>query len=90
MGVLAHGDVPDEVVQSLAQLVADSEGGSRSTVVLPQRNSLFDGSLWSQVSDLEAKATVAYGQTAVSPGLHLMDTPSATGPKPSPASPPPA
>ncbi|MCA9964038.1 MAG: UxaA family hydrolase [Anaerolineales bacterium] len=75
LGVLAQGDVPDTVAQSLAQLVRTvvTAGG---TVVLPQRNSLLDGSFWSQVSEVEAKATVAYGQTAVSSCLHLMDTPS--------------
>lgn len=75
LGILAQGDVPDGVAQSLAQLVRTvvAAGG---TVVLPQRNSLFDGSFWSQVSDAAAKATVGYGETAVFPGLHLMDTPS--------------
>lgn len=75
LGILAQGEVPDAVAQSLAQLVRTvvAAGG---TVVLPQRNSLLDGSFWPQVSNAEAKATVAYGQAVDYSGLHLMGTPS--------------
>ncbi|MDQ4128259.1 MAG: UxaA family hydrolase [Actinomycetota bacterium] len=72
----ASGPVPDEAALSLAEvtLAVVRSGG---TVVLPERSAVLSSSAYLEavLGDHPVESTLAYGQAAAKPGLHVMEVP---------------
>ena len=80
LGLMAVEPIQPAVARSLLRLAAIVVAGG-GTVVLPQAGTLAGEQFLAEelgVSDA-ADPTLAYGQRAGEPGLHLMDTPTAHG-----------
>jgi altronate dehydratase len=76
LGLYASGHVSDEAALSLAEVtlaVVDSGG----TVVVPERAAVLSSPayLGAVLGDRPVENTLAYGQTATKPGLHVMEAP---------------
>ena len=76
LGLYASGNVSDEAAFSLAEVtlaVIDSGG----TVVVPERAAVLSSPdyLGAVLGDHPVENTLAYGQTATKPGLHVMEAP---------------
>ncbi len=76
LGLYASGPVSDEAVLSLAEvtLAVVRYGG---TVVVPERSSVLSASAYLQavLGDHPVENTLAYGEAATKPGLHVMEAP---------------
>jgi altronate dehydratase len=76
LGLHASGPVSDEAVLSLAgvTLAVVRSGG---TVVVPERSSVLSASAYLQavLGDHPVETTLAYGEAATKPGLHVMEAP---------------
>jgi hypothetical protein len=76
LGLHASGPVSDEAVLSLAgvTLAVVRSGG---TVVVPERSSVLSASAYLQavLGDHPVENTLAYGEAATKPGLHVMEAP---------------
>jgi altronate dehydratase len=76
LGLMAAGPVPDEAARSLAELTTVVVG-SGGTVVVPETASLLRSRAYLEdtVGDGEVRNTLAHGQVARKPGLHVMEAP---------------
>ena len=78
LGVITTGELPDRAARTLALFIRDLVGAG-ATVVVPDGSGLVASDPWRE--DLLANPdisgpTLAYGETATCPGLHVMDAPS--------------
>ena len=76
LGLHAAGRVSDEAALGLAEItlaVVDSGG----TVVVPERAAILSSPAYLEavLGDSSVHNTIAYGQTATKPGLHVMEAP---------------
>ena len=76
LGLLTTGAVRPQMARSLADL-AHAIVGSGGTLVLPETSSLLTTPDFRDrvLTTSTVAPTLAYGQTATSPGLHVMETP---------------
>ena len=76
LGLMAAGPVPDAAARSLAELTAVVVGAG-GTVVVPETASLLRSRAYLEgtVGDGEVRNTLAHGQVARKPGLHVMEAP---------------
>jgi altronate dehydratase len=76
LGLYADGPVSDEISLSLAEitLAVANAGG---TVVVPERAAVLSSPAYLEAvfGDLTVENTLAYGQAAEKPGLHVMEAP---------------
>jgi altronate dehydratase len=76
LGLHAAGDLSDGAAHSLAEItlaVVDSGG----TVVVPERSAMLSSPVYLEtvLGDTSVHNTLAYGQAATKPGLHIMEAP---------------
>jgi altronate dehydratase len=76
LGLMAAGPVPDEAAHSLAELTAVVVG-SGGTVVVPETATLLSSRAYLEgtLGEEPVRNTLAYGQVAARPGLHVMEAP---------------
>jgi hypothetical protein len=76
LGLYADGPVSDEISLSIAEitLAVANAGG---TVVVPERAAVLSSPAYLEAvfGDLTVENTLAYGQAAEKPGLHVMEAP---------------
>ncbi len=72
----ASGPVSDEAARSLAGVTL-AVVGSGGTVVVPERSAVLSSSAYLEavLGGIPVKTTLAYGQAAREPGLHVMEAP---------------
>jgi altronate dehydratase len=76
LGIHAGGPISDEAAQSMAKAtLAVVRGGG--TVVIPETAAVLGNGVYldAVLGDKPVKNTLAYGQTAKKPGLHVMEAP---------------
>jgi altronate dehydratase len=76
LGIHAAGSISDEAARSLAETtLAVVRGGG--TVVIPETAAVLGNGVYldAVLGDEPVKNTLAYGQTAKKPGLHVMEAP---------------
>lgn len=76
IGLYSAGPVPDEAARIFADLTL-TIAGAGGTVVVPERASILRSPeyLRAVVGERNVENTLAYGQTANKPGLHVMESP---------------
>src|SRR5215211_1403318 len=76
LGLYAAGSISDEAAQSLAEMTL-AVAGSGGTVVVPERAAILSSPAYLEAvfGDRSVENTLAYGQAATKPGLHVMEAP---------------
>ena len=76
LGLYASGPVSNEVARSLAE-ISLAVAGSGGTVVVPERAAFLSSPVYLEavLGDQSVENTLAYGQAATKPGLHVMEAP---------------
>jgi altronate dehydratase len=74
VGVATLGEISPNLAASLTSLVR-ALVSSGATVVIPEKSFLLDAEFFQRTLLEPLQPTLAYGQQAVSPGLHVMETP---------------
>jgi len=76
LGLHAAGHISDEAARSLAETTL-AIAGAGGTVVVPETASILSSSAYLEriLGDCPVESTLAYGQTARKPGLHVMEAP---------------
>ncbi len=76
IGLMSSGEITDTAAQSLAQLT-QTIVGSGGTIVAPANATFLTSPVYLEkvFGDQPVRNTLAYGQSAVEPGFHIMETP---------------
>ena len=76
LGLHAAGPLSDEAAFSLAEITL-AVAGSGGTVVVPERAAVLTSPVYLEavLGDRPVENTLAYGQAATKPGLHVMEAP---------------
>lgn len=76
LGLHAAGPVSEEAARSLAGVTL-AVAGSGGTVVIPERSALLSSRAYldATLGETPTRPTLAYGQPAAEPGLHVMQAP---------------
>ena len=76
LGMDAVGALPDDAARSLGRLTA-AVVGAGGTVVVPETAGVLRSRTFLEetVGDAEVRVTLAHGQVAAAPGLHVMEAP---------------